>query len=120
METIMILNQKMNEFYKAWEFERTEEQFITMNAELESTDEMHININKYENMLCEIEKIINDSKNFDILVESWDSIDLKMLEVLYMTFEIEIEAFVDFVKNEDVRNEIKDFLISNKGGEYGK
>ncbi len=111
MEKINLLNTKMVDFYKAWEFENTEEQFISLNAELETTIEMKRNIEKFEKMTEEIENIINDEANFESITENWDSIDLKLLDSLISTFEINIESFVNKVQSEDIRKDIKEFIL---------
>ncbi len=110
MKTINLLNKKMNDFYKAWEHENTNEQFISLNAELGTTEELKISIEKYESMISEVEKIINDISNFETIIENWDAIDLKMLDVLVSTFEIEINEFKTWLHNSEARKEILDFI----------
>ncbi len=115
MEIINLLNKKMNDFYNAWEHENTNEQFISMNAELGTTEELKVNIERYESMINEVEVIINDSSNFERITENWDAIDLKMLDVLISTFEIKIEQFREWVKASDARKEIIDFIGEQNG-----
>ncbi len=111
METINQLNKLMLDFYKAWEFENTEEQFINLNGELDTTEELTTNIQKFQEMTLAIEKFINDENNFETIVENWDSINQGLLDTLISTFEIEIENFVAKVEKEDVRKEIKEFIL---------
>ncbi len=111
MEKINLLNKKMEDFYKAWEFENTEEQFISLNGELETTTEMKLNIERFESMTKEIEDIINDDSNFESITENWDSINQPLLDILISTFEINIEAFVNKVETQEVRKEIKEFIM---------
>ncbi len=112
METINQLNKLMIDFYKAWEFENTEEQFINLNAELDTTEELTTNIKKFQNMTLEIENFINDENNFETIVDNWDSIDQSLLDTLISTFEIDIEKFVSKIETEEVRKEIKDFILA--------
>ncbi len=111
METINKLNQLMNDFYRAWEFENTEEQFISLNGELETTTEMKSNIKKFQSMTDEIESIINDEANFESMTENWDAINQSLLDILISTFEIDIEKFSNFIYNNEVRKEIKEFIL---------
>ncbi len=111
METINQLNKLMTDFYKAWEFENTEEQFINLNAELDTTAELTTNIQRFQEMTLEIENFINDENNFETIVDSWDSIDQSLLDTLISTFEIDIEKFSSKVEAEEVRNEIKEFIL---------
>ncbi len=111
MEKINLLNTKMNDFYKSWEFENTEEQFIGLNAELETTVEMKLNIEKFEKMTKEIEDIINDENNFETITENWDAVNLTLLDILISTFEIDIEAFAKKVEESDVRKDIKEYIL---------
>ncbi len=111
MKIINELNKKMNDFYKSWEYENTEEQFIALSAELETTQELEANIARFQKMTDEIEAVINDENNFESITENWDSVDQSMLDVLISTFEIDIETFANKVSTEEVRNEIKDFIL---------
>lgn len=111
MNIIELLNEKMDSFYKAWEFENTEEQFISLNAELETTQQMKLNIKKFEDMTNEIEDIINDKNNFETLVEGWDSINLPLLDILISTFEIEIPEFVKNLEKSEARKDIKEYIL---------
>ncbi len=114
METINRLNKLMNDFYKAWEFESTEEQFISLNAELETTTELESNIKKFQSMTDEIESLINDENNFEAIVEQWDAIDQPMLDILVSTFEIEIQDFLERLNKEEVRKEVIDFFNARR------
>ncbi len=111
MEKINLLNKLMEDFYKAWEFENTEEQFISLNAELETTSEMNVNIEKFEKMTKEIEDFINSENNFESITENWDAANLPLLDILIATFEIDIEEFVNRVESSDVRKDIEEFLL---------
>lgn len=111
MDKINTLNKQMEDFYKSWEFENTEEQFISLNAELETTSEMKTNIEKFEKMTTEIENFINDENNFESITENWDAINLTLLDILIATFEINIEEFVNRVETSEVRKDIKEFLL---------
>ncbi len=110
MENIQNLNKLMVDFYRAWEFENTEEQFISLNAELETTVELKRNIEIFEAKTKEIEDYINNKDNFELIIENWDAIDLKLLDSLISTFEINIEEFVKNIESSDVRKEIKEFI----------
>ncbi len=112
MEKINHLNKLMIDFYKAWEFENTEEQFINLNGELDTTLELAANIKAFQDMTTEIENFINDESNFEIIVDNWDLINQSLLDTLISTFEIEIEKFVSKIEVEEVRQEIKDFILS--------
>ncbi len=111
MEIINKLNKKMVEFYSAWEKENTEETFITLSAEYATTTELQLNIDKYEGMVKVVEDILNDENNFDSITDNWDSIDLKLLDILISTFEIEIEEFVKMIETKEVRKDIKEFIL---------
>lgn len=111
MDTINKLNQLMVDFYKAWEFENTQEQFLSLNGELHTTQEMKINIERFQSMTDEIEELINNEENYGSITENWDAIDQTMLETLFRSFEIDIETFASKVKNDsEVRNEIVEFF----------
>ncbi len=112
MEIVNNLNKMMNDFYKAWEFENTEEQFISLNGELETTQEMKANIERFQSMTNDIENLINDENNFELIVESWDAVDQRLLDILISTFEINIEKFSNYVSNNEVRKEIKEFIFN--------
>lgn len=112
MEIINKLNKKMADFYKSWEFENTEEQFIALSGELETTQEMKSNIEKFQSMTNEIEEIINDKDNFEEITENWDSINLPTLDILISTFEIEINDFRKMIEINEVRKDIKDFILN--------
>lgn len=115
MEIINVLNTKMSDFYKSWEFEDSEDHLINLNGELDTTQEIKSNIQKFSKMTEEIESIINDSVNYESIKENWDSINLTLLEMLVSTFEIEIENFISKVNQDsDIREEIKEFFGSKK------
>lgn len=111
-EIINGLNKLMNDFYSHWERENTNEMFLLFNGS-NDTQEIEVSVQKNNRRLEAIEEIINEPENFETLTENWDSIDLKMLDSLVATFEIDISEFIERVNSTDVRQDIKEFFTED-------
>lgn len=108
-EAVRELNILMVDFNQHWERENTTEMFLQISGSGD-TSELELNVAKNSERLSAIEKHINNPDNFDDLIESWDLIDLKLLDSLIDFFGIDIEAFELRVKDSKVKPEIKDFF----------
>ncbi len=108
-ETIKKLNELMNTFYKHWEKDNTNEMFILLNGSNDTT-EIKMGVERNNKRLDEIESIINDESNFKSLIENWELIDLKMLDSLVDSFEIDVESFKERLKDTEANNNIKEFF----------
>lgn len=108
-EIIKGLNTLMVEFYDHWEKENTNEMFLLLNGSNDTT-EMELSIEKNNRRLEAIEEIINDVNNFELITENWNSIDLKLLDSLVESFEINVEEFIERVNSSEVDDEVKDFF----------
>lgn len=108
-ETIKTINALMIDFYDHWEKENTNEMFILLNGD-NSTREIELNIKKNNERLEIVEEIFNDETKFQDIVDNWNSIDLKMLDSLVETFEIDITPFIEKIKSSNEQKEIKEFF----------
>lgn len=110
IETIKEINDLMREFYFHWERENTDEMFLLLNGSNE-TREIEFNIDKNNKRLEKIENIFNNKDNFNSIIDNWNSIDLKMLDTLVYSFEIDIEEFKERLNNSDANRNTKEFFI---------
>lgn len=108
-ETINGLNVLMVDFYDHWERENTNEMFLLLSGN-NNTTEIELSIEKNNRRLEAIEELINDKDNFNLLIENWNLIDLKLLDSLVESFEIDIAEFIKRVNSECSNKEIIDFF----------
>lgn len=109
-EATRTLNILMNDFYDHWEKENTSEMFLQLSGNL-NTNETKLNIIKNNERVRIIEDLINNEENYDQLTENWNNIDLKILDSLIDSFEINISSFINKIKNDkQINNEIKEFF----------
>ena len=104
------LNTLMIDFYSISEEENTSEMFLEISGK-SNKKQVKSNEEKNKKRIKDIEDLINNPNNFEEIINEWTSVDQKMLDSLFNFFKININNFLEKLKQQEGFDEIKEFFL---------